>query len=291
MLRLKQSLLLFVIGSRMSDTDQPGQKLKAGEHYGSVFHKCRLPTAIVTESVYPTSLCLPEHSHELGFFTLIIDGYYSEVVKRKDVLYSPQTVLWREAETSHKDRIETNSSRFFFVEIESNIAEKLKQHGSVPDRLAEKNGTLTWLASRLRHEIANCCSGTPLIAEGITLEMLGHLTRTNTITDRQPPRWVVRVAERLNEEFAAPLTNEELAATEGVHPVYLAAAFRRFYHQTIGEYVQHLRIERAASLLRDQEIPLCEVAFECGFADQSHFTRVFKRVTGLTPGRYRSSLG
>lgn len=274
----------------MSSNARHGQKLKAGEHFGKVFHKCRIPSAIVSESVYRRSICLPEHSHELGFFTFIIDGHYSEVVKRRDVVYSPQTVLWRQADISHKDRIETNSSRFFFVEIESSFSEKLREHGSVPEHLAEKNGNLTWLASRLRSEIANCCSGTPLIAEGITLEMLGHLTRTNAILDGQPPRWLIRVIERLNEEFAEPLTNQELALGAGVHPVHLASAFRRFYRQTIGDYVQQRRVERASDMLLDPEIPLCEIAFECGFSDQSHFTRVFKRQTGETPGAYRASL-
>ncbi len=274
----------------MSSTTQPGQKLKAGEHFGKVFHKCRIPTAIVTESLYRKSICLPEHSHELGFFTLIIDGHYSEIVKRKDVVYSPRTVVWRQADISHKDRIETNSSRFFFVEIERSFADKLNEHGTVPEHLSEKNGALTWLASRLRSEIANCFSGTPLIAEGITLEMLGHLTRTRGTSDRQPPRWLVRVTERLNEEFSEPLTNEELAVEAGVHPVHLASTFRRFYRQTIGEYVQQRRVERASSLLQDPEMPLCQIAFDCGFADQSHFTRVFKNQTGSTPGAYRSSL-
>ena len=274
----------------MDATDLPDKKLKAGEHFGSVFHKCRIPTAIVSESVYKRSICLPEHSHELSFFTLIIDGSYSEVIKRKDVFYSPQTVLWRQAEISHKDRIETNSSRFFFIEIEKSFSERLDEHYSVPERLAERNGTLTWLAFRLRSEIANGCAGTPLIAEGITLEMLGYLNRAETISDRRLPGWLLRVAERLNEDFAEPLSNQELAAAEGVHPVHLAAAFRRFYSQTIGEYVQNLRIERASELLRNAEIPLTDISLECGFADQSHFTRVFKRRTGLTPGAYRASL-
>lgn len=274
----------------MSATARPGRKLKAGEHYGSVFHRHRLATAFVSESVYQKSICLPEHSHELGFFTLIIDGHYSEVIKRKDIVYSPRTVLWRQAEISHKDRIETDSSRFFFVEIDRNCGEKLLQHGPVPERLSEKNGSLTWLASRLRNEIVSGEAGSPLIAEGITLEMLGQLTRARTVTDRKTPRWVLTVAERLNEEFTLPFTNEELAADAGVHPVHLAAAFRRYYNQTIGEYVQRLRVERATALLHRLDMPLTEIALECGFADQSHLTRVFKRRTGITPGAFRDSL-
>ena len=274
----------------MGSSDPNAQQLKAGEHYGSVSNKIHLPSAIVSESVYRRSLCLPEHSHELGFFTLILDGQYSEVIKGRDVFYSPQTVLWRQADTSHKDKIEVKSSRFFFVEIERAYTDKLRLHGPVPDRLAEKNGSLTWLASRLRTEVINSGSSSPLIAEGITLEMLGHLTLAKKFGDKRPPHWIVRVAERLNEEYASPLSNEDLAAEAGVHPVHLASVFRRFYNENIGEYVQRLRVERASVLLIDVEMPLADIAYECGFSDQSHFSRVFKRRTGFTPGAYRSSV-
>lgn len=267
-----------------------GQKLKAGEHYGSVFCKCSVPSAYLSESVYQKSVCLPEHSHELGFFTLILDGGYSEEVRKRDVVYSPQTVLWRQADKAHKDKIEADSSRFFFVEIEKACSEKMLQFGNVPESLAERNGPLTALASRLRTEIFRGPDHSPLIAEGIILEMLGMLLRCGTTLDRSPPKWLTRVIDRLNDEFAEGLTNELLAAEAGVHPVHLAAVFRRFYHQTVGEYVQQLRIRHASTCLRESELPLTQIAYECGFADQSHFTRVFKRHTGVTPGAYRLSL-
>ncbi len=266
------------------------QKLKAGEHYGSVFHKYRIPSAFLSESVYHRSICLPEHSHELGFFTLILDGGYSEEIRRRNVVYSPRTVLWRQAETSHKDKIEADSSRFFFVEIESSYSEKLSQYGNIPEHLSERNGSLTWLVSRLRNEILSGPDHSPLIAEGITLEMLGMIVRQGGAADKRPPRWLTRVVERLHEEFAESVTSESLAAEAGVHPVYLASVFRKFHRETIGEYVQRLRITNAAKLLQESETPLTEIAFSCGFADQSHFTRVFKRRMGVTPGAYRDSI-
>lgn len=266
------------------------QTLKAGEHYGSIFCKTSVPSAYLSESIYQKSVRLPEHSHELGFFTLILDGRYSEEVKRRDVFYSPQTVLWRQSELSHRDKIEADSSRFFFVEIEKSFSKKLAQHGRVPERFAERNGSLTWLASRLREEIFRGPDHSPLVVEGIILEMLGGLMRDGTAVDRHQPKWLLRVVDRINAEFAECLTSEDLAADAGVHPVYLAAVFRKFYRETIGDYVQKLRVSHASALLHNNEIPLTEIAFSCGFADQSHFSRVFKRRTGITPGAFRKSL-
>src|SRR5215203_1831385 len=145
-------------------------RLKAGEHYGAVFNKCRIPSAIVSESVYEKKMPLPEHSHELAFFTLILAGNYSEKFAGKSFEYSPLTVLWRQADISHQDRIESNSSRFFFVELEKTSLGNLVRDEKLPEHLFEQNGSLTWLASRLRQEIRGTRDFSPLIAEGITLE-------------------------------------------------------------------------------------------------------------------------
>jgi AraC family transcriptional regulator len=265
-------------------------RLKAGEHYGDVFHKCRIPSAFLSESVYQKKTPLPEHSHELAFFTLILAGNYSEQFAGKSFLYSPMTVLWRQADVSHKDRIESNSSRFFFVELEKTCLGKLLQDEKVPDHLCEQNGALVWLASRLRAEIADGQDFSPLVAEGITLEMLGQLVRKNKFSEKHPPKWLLRVVEKLNEDFTENCSTEELAAEASVHPVYLAAVFRRFYRETMGEYVQKLRIAHASKLLLDKDLPLSEIAYCAGFSDQSHFTRVFKRFVGITPGAFRNSL-
>jgi AraC-like DNA-binding protein len=57
---------------------------------------------------------------------------------------------------------------------------------------------------------------------------------------------------------------------------------------TIGEFVQRLRIEAAGEMLRRSETPLSELALQLGFADQSHFSRVFRRWTGMTPRAWRA---
>jgi AraC family transcriptional regulator len=268
----------------MSFNEPKAQQLKAGEHYGTVFCKTNIPSAILSESVYKKSLALPEHSHELAFFTLILQGHYSEHYAGKHLVYSPMTVF------SHRDKIEQSGSRFFFVEIKKTYLERLAEYEKVPEHLFEQNGQLTWLASRLRGEVRNEQTCSPLVAEGITLEMLGNLARKNSNTEKRPPKWLFRVVEKLNEEFAENLTTEELAFEANVHPVHLASVFRQFQHETIGEYVQKLRVAHASTLLLQKEIPLVEIACATGFSDQSHFTRTFKRFVGITPGAFRSSI-
>lgn len=266
-------------------------KLRAGEHFGIVSPRFHTPSAVLSESIYKTKLCLPEHSHELAFFTLIIKGSYSERFGSRCLDYSPMTVLWRGAETSHKDSINATSSQFFFVEVEHKALSALAQYEkNIPQHLVDQKGPLTWLASRLRLEIMGGQGCIPLIAEGITLEMLGRLGQKKAAVDSRPPRWLLRVVDRLNSEFADNISSEDLAVEAQVHPVHLASVFRRFYHETIGEYVQKRRVAHASKLLLDREMPLVDIAYSTGFSDQSHFTRVFKRVTGITPGAFRNSV-
>jgi AraC family transcriptional regulator len=264
-------------------------KLKAGEHFGVVSPRFHTPSAVFSESVYKTKLCLPEHSHELAFFTLIVKGHYSERYGSRFFEYSPMTVLWRAAEIAHKDNI-NDSSQFFFVEVRQSALDRLADYNKdIPRHMFEQAGNLAWLASRLRHEIISGGDCSPLIAEGITLEMLGRIGQQKDALDRQPPHWLRRVVDRLNEEFAENLTSEELAIEAGVHPVHLASVFRRFYRETIGEYVQTRRVTHASTLLLKGEMSLADIAYSAGFSDQSHFNRVFKRITGLTPGAFRNS--
>jgi AraC family transcriptional regulator len=81
-----------------------------------------------------------------------------------------------------------------------------------------------------------------------------------------------------------------VASRVGVHPFHLSRVFRQHYHQTVGEYVHRLRVHFACGELKSDEARLAEVALAAGFADQSHFTRVFKQVTGMTPGAFRDVL-
>ena len=80
----------------------------------------------------------------------------------------------------------------------------------------------------------------------------------------------------------------ELAGAVGVHPTHLARVFRAHYGVSVGEYGRRLKVERAAKEVARSDTPLNVIALRAGFADQSHFTRVFKRYVGTTPARFRA---
>jgi AraC family transcriptional regulator len=107
-------------------------------------------------------------------------------------------------------------------------------------------------------------------------------------TECSPPRWLRQAKDMLHDQFSENLTLEAIAEAVRVHPVYLARAWRKYFHCTVGQYLRQLRIESACREIALSDTPLAEVAAAAGFYDQSHFSRTFKRITGLTPAEYRT---
>jgi AraC family transcriptional regulator len=267
-----------------------GKDLNNGEFYGRISKKRQVAALTLSEVNHPKRFDIPAHSHKLGAFTLLLDGNYSETYQGKKFSYQPMTVWWHPPNTFHKDEVGNKGGRFFIIEVQTKNLENLNQIAKTPQMFYEKKSHLANLACRFYHEFKNWQICSEMIAVSLTLEMLAHSVRKSNKIETLPPAWLSRVVDKLNDEFAENMTADELAAEAGVHPIHLAAVFRKFHQQTIGEYVQNLRIQRALELLANQEIPLCEIALMTGFSDQSHFTRIFKRIMGTTPGVFRNSL-
>ena len=264
--------------------------LKAGEFYGLVPNKRNLAALTLTEVVHTRPISVPKHSHELAHFQLLLDGSYLENCGGKSIASRPMTISWHRPGIIHKDEIGKQGGRFFMIEMHARAVEQMKQFSKLPEDFYARHSPLVWLGCRLYHEFKNWQFCSDLVAEGVALEMLAFAARKQVSTEKHPPAWLVRVVEKLTEEFTENFSTEELAIEARVHPVHLAAVFRQFHGETMGEYVQKLRVAQASRLLLDKEIPLSEIAYSTGFSDQSHFTRIFKRFVGLTPGAFRHSL-
>src|SRR5690349_18796469 len=104
-----------------------------------------------------------------------------------------------------------------------------------------------------------------------------------------PPRWVTEARDLLHDPGRVGSLGE-LAEAVGVHPVTLARGFRKAYGCSVGAYLRRLRVARAAERLAETDNPLAGIALEAGFADQSHFSNLFRRETGVSPSAFRRSV-
>jgi AraC-like DNA-binding protein len=96
-----------------------------------------------------------------------------------------------------------------------------------------------------------------------------------------------RVTEFVETNLADAITLEDLAETARLSVSHFAKAFRWDFDQSPHGYIVHRRIERAQEMMLLTDEPLARIAVACGLADQSHLTRLFQRIVGMSPGSWR----
>jgi AraC-like DNA-binding protein len=93
----------------------------------------------------------------------------------------------------------------------------------------------------------------------------------------------------VNAHYAEQITLEDVARVAKLSPTYFSKLFSEEMGCRFTVYLNKLRVERAKFLLSDTEAPLVDIALRVGFEDQSYFTKVFRKIAGLSPGKYRES--
>jgi AraC family transcriptional regulator len=265
-------------------------KLPPGRYYGETIRNHDVAGFGLTETIYPTHCKLPEHSHELPYFGLILQGIYNENYGRKTRVCQPYMLVYHPTGEVHSQHFRQAGGRLFRIEICLQSMERLGGCVLVRDQSADFQGNAPCrLAARLYYEFREMDEVSPLVIEGLALEMIGEVLRSSVGAPQpSPPRWLKQARELIRECSNERLTLSRIAQAAGVHPVYLSREFRRHYHCTVGEYIRHLRIETACREILRPDASLAEVALACGFHDQSHFSKIFKRVMNTTPAAYRA---
>ena len=258
---------------------------------GRVIKTRELSGLRLVDGVYSAKTKVPGHSHEQAVFCIALNGACSEVYANKVREYQAFTVEFLPSHQSHSLAFTGAETRAFSVDVSSYWLERAREYSlRLENSVHCHGGLLSGLFMKLYSEFLQMDSASPLAIEGLTLEMLAEASRRQVnVSDRTPPRWLTRARELVHAQFSEHLTIAHLATSVGVHPVHLAREFRKFYRCTIGEYVRQLRIEHACRALYASDAPLAAIASAAGFSDQSHFSRTFKRLIGVTPAEYRSA--
>ena len=101
----------------------------------------------------------------------------------------------------------------------------------------------------------------------------------------------------VRRDIAAYIANhytEELSMKNAAHAMnysdaYFCKLFKQCFHVNFSTYLNEYRIEKARALMQNPRINIKDISIACGYSDPNYFTRVFKRLTGLTPTEYRLS--
>jgi AraC family transcriptional regulator len=255
------------------------------------FRSLDLESFQVTEAWFPAGEVLANHTHDRACVAVMLEGSFDLRLPPKAYACPPSTVFTEPAGEIHANFMGSAGAHVVVVQPDPTDEELLRPFASLLDQPSHLyHAGVAERASRLVREVEVGDDLSALAAEGIVLEMLVTLARLDAGEARRPPTWLLRAQELIHSEFTKTIRATDVAHLVGVHPAHLAREFRVHFRLPMGSYVRRLRLDWAARELVRSEAPLAAVALAAGFADQSHFTRFFKRHTGLTPQMYRRTM-
>jgi AraC family transcriptional regulator len=227
---------------------------------------------------------LPPHAHPTPSLCFVRRGGFRERWRAGAAEHGAGDVIFRAAGDEHENTFRAEGARCLNVAFDPGLLDGLAV-GATREVLGGRR--VGAILARLSRELS-VRTPSALVAQGLVLQALGEAFQRGA-PDRG--RWLERVRSEIDGRFEKPLSVAGLAAEVGVHPAHLSRAFHRRFGSPVAAYLRQVRVRAAAELLRRSSLTLADVAAGTGFADQSHLTRVFKQVTGLTPGRYRRAGG
>jgi AraC family transcriptional regulator len=229
---------------------------------------------------------MPAHAHPFSNVSIIIQGQLQEETTVGRAVGAASSVIVKPAKVVHENHFGPQGALLLNIQLDDEIA-----CGGVPAEGLQRwnwlhTGTATEEAVALLHEIADEAQDLGALVDAV-YALLAALPATAPASGPPPP-WLLRVRDCLRDLPTYPHRVEALATEAGVHPVYLARVFKQHFHIPITTYLRHLRLRKATDQLASSDRSLADIAYAMGFADQSHFGRVFKTTFRTSPGAFRS---
>ena len=258
-----------------------GPPVDALEQDGIVFY----------EGTYNVGQVIPLHVHAEPILSLVLAGEGVEEVGSQTRPLAAQDLLFTPSHAPHGYRFGVKGQWFNIQLSDDWLARKTDGQRPLPAtaQIVRGNAASVW-AARVRSEVRMRDSVSNLAIDGAMTLMIAELARLRDDDAPTRPRWLRRVEEAINATSAAPLSMDELSRLAGVHPRHLLRTFRRYHGTTVANYVRQRQLQQARVAIANSKHPLAMIALDAGFADQSHFTRAFRKAYGETPAEYSRAL-
>lgn len=225
------------------------------------------------------------HYHESSHVNFVLQGGVLDKRKTWETERAAGELMFFHAGEPHETFIELFPTKSINLVIEhkflrNNLATEAKISAAV-----ERNPQSKFIMLKIYKELV---SGDVFSNCSIKMLLLNLIHAGSQIDSKKAlPGWIKTVAELTRDKWNESLTLKDLSAAAGVHPITISKHFPKYFSCTFGEYMRRLKIEKSLYFLKVSRFSLTEIAFECGFSDQSHFIRTFKQLTGLLPNNYK----
>jgi AraC-like DNA-binding protein len=144
----------------------------------------------------------------------------------------------------------------------------------------------------LHREIETRSPGYRMMARGLFMQLAVFLSRCYSEKPEAESIDLLRLGDaiaRIETGFAEKITLGDLAGKAHLSKRHFQRIFQECINRSPIDYLLHIRVQKAAELLKHSSRPITDIAFECGFGDSNYFTRQFRKIMNQTPKQYRQT--
>ena len=246
----------------------------------------------------------PEHTNRETELVLIKKGRMHCSVDGTDFLGSDGDLYFVQPGQLHCEEIRSEhldifTLRFDLFDAAGSSRRFLSDRQSGPQRLGDAEAWSGHLFEQILHLIWSDKPGTESTIEELILEIIRRIRRRWRIgrqtarAETAPGKKAVlarRAANYVEQNLQRPLSVSEVAEHCCVSPCHLTHVFKAELGVSPVRYMQQMRVDRAKRLLADESIFVYEVAHKIGLDDPFYFSRMFKKVSGLSPEEFRTHI-
>jgi AraC family transcriptional regulator len=257
------------------------RRLDHGQNFGAITASVRSADLCINAAEHAPRMVVPHHEHANAYLCVVMAGRL-EIRARTTVVCGAASLVTYPAGHAHSNRFGDEPGRCINIHFGPTWFEERALRAWLRECRHLEIGAGAHSLFLLAQELQASDEAAPLAAASAAIDVLAEAMRADVSASR--PKWLARVVEIIEADLAQAPGLGCLASEVGAHPAHVARLFRQTYGETLGAYVRRRRVEQADRALTQGNQPLAAIAAAAGFSDQAHFTRVFHRHFGVTPG-------
>ncbi|MGX5666844.1 helix-turn-helix transcriptional regulator [Rhizobium daejeonense] len=246
----------------------------------------------VTEDAFLLSVQLKDYHGDLW-----VDGrnVVFPMSRRGNFTFYDYNRIWQADMKSAFDCLNFHIPRAAITALEADIGTKRIETLNIAPGADIDDATVRGIAAALLPAVASPSCASSIFVDHICLALSLHLAVTYggamalrpVHSGGLAPWQLNRAMEMMDAHLNGELPVATIAQACGLSPAYFTRAFKQSTGFPPYRWMTRRRIEKAMDLMRNTVFSLSQVAYACGFSDQSHFTRVFSGATGMAPGQWK----
>lgn len=261
-------------------------RLQPGQYFGRATSTRTFGEFRIVATRYEPNTTLPMHCHEQAYLLVSLRGATVESAMHQDHVCSRGWIVFNQAGESHRDQISSVGAEALNVELPLPWLDRVASRMRESPVLYRHAGGALHAVGALQLAMASRDALAPFVVEEAVTTIIDSLGATEAPSSHRG-LWLNRVEQIIRDRQGLPPSLDSLADEAGVHPAHLCRQFRRTRGRTISEFAACVRADRALDQVVHTASSLAEISSSCGFSDQAHMTRMFRRFYNTTPGRAR----